>query len=203
MYTYEALKRLAKERGCKVTDFVALAPQNDPFYTGSPGERALAEWFATLWDRFGYSDNVHIRRVHYQIVSQDPPMQLERILTSAILRYYDNGLSDRVSAAIGELARDVEVVRRDVPSTHSGEISELRRRYEAIRAEFAKRVADYNRNLGVLWETITEDLQAQTPDLDEYPIPTGREADELGEGLYNSQRNYLEQIEVYKQFQGK
>jgi hypothetical protein len=131
------------------------------------------------------------------------PGELERILTSAILRYYDNGLNDRVSAAIGELARDVEVVRRDVLSTHIVEISELRRRYEAIRAEFANRVADYNRDLGVLWETITEDLQAQTPDLDEYPIPTGREAAELGEGLYNSQRDYLEQIEVYKQFQGK
>ena len=97
----------------------------------------------------------------------------------------------------------MEVVRRDVLSTHIVEISELRRRYEAIRAEFAQRVADYNRNLGVLWETITEDLQAQTPDLDEYPIPQGKKAEELGDGLYNSQRDYLEQIEVYKQFQGK
>ena len=73
-YTYEALKLLAKQRGRKVTDYVALAPQNDQFYTGSPGEKALAEWFSDLWYKFGYVGNVHIRRVHYQIVSQDPPI---------------------------------------------------------------------------------------------------------------------------------
>jgi Hint domain/LAGLIDADG-like domain len=75
-YTYEELKRIAKESGRKVTDFVALAPQNDPFYTGSPGEKALAEWFAELWYRLGLSNNVHIRRVHYLLVSQDPQVQL-------------------------------------------------------------------------------------------------------------------------------
>src|SRR5579863_4599433 len=67
---YESIKQLAKETGCKVTDLIPLAPQNDPFYTGTPGDWALGEWFAGLWNGFGYGNNVHIRRVHYQIVSQ-------------------------------------------------------------------------------------------------------------------------------------
>ena len=54
-----------------------------------------------------------------------------------------------------------------------------------------------------LWAAITEDLQVRTPDLDEYEVPQAEEAEELGEGLYNSTRSYLEQIEVYKAFQGK
>jgi hypothetical protein len=58
-----------------VTDFIVLAPQNDPFYTGTPNDWALGQWFAGLWHAFGL-DRAHIRRVHYQIVSQDPPVIL-------------------------------------------------------------------------------------------------------------------------------
>lgn len=71
---YETIKQLAKETGQRVTDLIALAPQNDPFYTGTPGDWTLAQWFADLWQQFGYTSGVHIRRVHYQIVSQQPPV---------------------------------------------------------------------------------------------------------------------------------
>jgi len=71
---YEMIKQLAKEMGCKVTDLIPLALQNDPFYTGTQTDWALAEWFAQLWQQFGYRDKVHIRRVHYQIVSQRTPV---------------------------------------------------------------------------------------------------------------------------------
>jgi hypothetical protein len=72
---YSTIKQLAKERGVKVTDLIALAPQNDPFYCGQEAQQEAARWFARLWQRFGYSEGVHIRRVHYQIVSQQPPVQ--------------------------------------------------------------------------------------------------------------------------------
>ena len=71
---YEQIKQLAMQMGQRVTDLIPLAPQNDPFYTGTPGDWALAEWFAGLWQAFNYSTKVHIRRVHYQIVSQNPPV---------------------------------------------------------------------------------------------------------------------------------
>src|SRR5438105_13162709 len=73
---YGQIKQLAKTTGQRVTDLIVLAPQNDPFYTGTPTDWALAEWFAQLWHAFGYTSGVHIRRVHYQIVSQDPPVDL-------------------------------------------------------------------------------------------------------------------------------
>ncbi|MBN1874720.1 MAG: hypothetical protein JXA33_10860 [Anaerolineae bacterium] len=76
MYNYDALKRKAKEQGVRVSDLLALAPQNDPFYTGRPSEIQAAQWFADLWARFGYTTGVHLRRIHYQIVSQDPPVQM-------------------------------------------------------------------------------------------------------------------------------
>jgi hypothetical protein len=71
---YEQIKALAKRTRRSVNDLIVLAPQNDPFYTGTPGDKALGEWFASLWEAFGYGQGVHIRRVHYQVVSQDPPV---------------------------------------------------------------------------------------------------------------------------------
>jgi hypothetical protein len=68
-YTYEQIKTLAREQGARVTDLLALAPQNDPFYTGAPATVEAAQWFATLWERFGFTNGVHLRRVHYQLVS--------------------------------------------------------------------------------------------------------------------------------------
>jgi hypothetical protein len=71
---YEQIKQLARQTGQRVTDLIPLAPQNDPFYTGTPNDWALAQWFESLWQAFGYMQRVHIRRVHYQIVSQNPPV---------------------------------------------------------------------------------------------------------------------------------
>jgi hypothetical protein len=71
---YEYIKQLARQTGQRVTDLIPLAPQNNPFYTGTPGDWALAEWFAQVWQVFSYTTKVHIRRVHYQIVSQNPPV---------------------------------------------------------------------------------------------------------------------------------
>jgi len=75
MIDYQTIKRFAKEQGVSIKDMIALAPANDPFYTGCKAELAAAKWFSGLWQKFGYGDNVHLRRVHYQTVSQDPPLR--------------------------------------------------------------------------------------------------------------------------------
>lgn len=72
---YESVKKLAKKLGISVADLLVLANQNDPFYAGSPTSRAKAEWFANLWNEFGYATGVHLRRVHYQLVSQENPQK--------------------------------------------------------------------------------------------------------------------------------
>lgn len=73
---YAEIKALATASGQRVTDLIALAPNNDPFYAGTPADWKAAEWFADLWQRFGYTTGVHIRRVHYQIVSQSPAVKM-------------------------------------------------------------------------------------------------------------------------------
>jgi len=76
MWNYNALKQAAAENGVRVGELLALAPANDPFYTGRPSELAASQWFANLWAEFGYGHGVHLRRIHYQIVSQDPPLKM-------------------------------------------------------------------------------------------------------------------------------
>ena len=66
---YETLKELSKQTGGRVGDLLALAPKNDPFYTGSPATVTAARWFTDVWQRAGYTSRVHLRRVHYWLVS--------------------------------------------------------------------------------------------------------------------------------------
>lgn len=75
MFDYDALKSLARETGCRVSDFLVLAPQNDPYYAGQPGRRERAEWFGEIWERFGFRPGAHLRRIHYTLVSQAEPVQ--------------------------------------------------------------------------------------------------------------------------------
>lgn len=71
---YSDIKALAKERGRPVKELLALAPQNDPFYAGAPARKKSAEWFAELWHRIELKPGVHLRRIHYRLISQSSPV---------------------------------------------------------------------------------------------------------------------------------
>ena len=70
---YEAIKTLAQDEGLTIPDLLAMARNNDPFFCGSPAQEDKARWFVELWQRFGYTTGVHLRRVHYRLVSQHAP----------------------------------------------------------------------------------------------------------------------------------
>ena len=428
---YATIKELAKETNARVTDLIAMAPKNDPFYTGTPSDWTLGNWFAGMWRRFGYSQGVHVRRVHYQIISQTPPVtlpdgtpyenteacwdilnqaaknarylglvepgafvdrrnpdpriftqwrtedpdlwvsdpswgglempdfpdmpgyrienylgdqgyhleiwcekstmndvliplceryqinlvtgvgemsitavlqlaerfqedrpvrifyvsdfdpagqsmpvavarkieyfqrdkgysadvrlypvvltidqvrsyrlprtpikdserraahfenrygagaveldalealypgQLAEILTREIGRYYDARLTARVTQARQRLERVLNDERQAVIAAHAAEIDELGAEYAALRNDFDGRVADLASRLRALWAVMADDLEGRAPDIDDYPIPQAEDADERPEPLYDSEREYLEQIDAYKAFQGK
>ena len=73
-YSYETLKQIAKGSGRAVSDLLALASKNDPFYVGSPATVTAARWFAGVWKQAGYTTGVHLRRVHYWLVSNPVAM---------------------------------------------------------------------------------------------------------------------------------
>ncbi len=71
---YATIKALAATAGRRVSAFFVLAPQNDPFYVGAPASRRDGEWFAQQWAACGYGGAaaVHLRRVHYRLISGEP-----------------------------------------------------------------------------------------------------------------------------------
>ena len=73
------LKRDLRKQGIKrnLPDLLAMSPQNDPFNAGSEGNWLSARWFAEQLTRLNLLvQDVHLRRVHYKLVSQDPPPPL-------------------------------------------------------------------------------------------------------------------------------
>jgi len=65
-----SIKSMAKDKGCSVTDLIVLAPQNDPFYVGTPADIASSRWFADVWERGAFRHGAHLRRIHYWCTSQ-------------------------------------------------------------------------------------------------------------------------------------
>jgi hypothetical protein len=68
------IKRLAEKLGRPIGTLIALSHQNDPFSADTPAKRLQAEWFAATYAGFGDAIGVHLRRVHYRIISQEKPI---------------------------------------------------------------------------------------------------------------------------------
>lgn len=77
MSGYVRMNRIKRETGVPIKDLLVLANQNDPYYVGSPKQCQMAEWFANLWERYGYTTGVHVRRIHYRHVSQTNPRHFD------------------------------------------------------------------------------------------------------------------------------
>jgi hypothetical protein len=73
-FTRDYIKLLKKKLKYNIGDMLALDPKNDPFYIGSDNHKVWAEWLYGYWEKFGYSSGVHLRRLHYQLVSQSEPV---------------------------------------------------------------------------------------------------------------------------------
>ena len=72
----EMLTELAAASGCSKGDLLVMAPRNDPFNTGTPTDIELAEWFGGIWKRLNPPSKIHIRKVHYTLVSmENPPLK--------------------------------------------------------------------------------------------------------------------------------
>ena len=110
---YERIKALKKELHRNITDLLALSPVNDPFYAGSPASREKAEWFLALWEQFGFTRGVHLRRIHYRIVSVNTP-----ILKPDGLPYENTEACWDYLSAAGKYARYLGFVDADAFEDH-------------------------------------------------------------------------------------
>ena len=53
------------------------------------------------------------------------------------------------------------------------------------------------------WQKMAADLEEEAPDFSEHSWPEGNSADEHPDPRFDSFRGYVDQIDIYKRFQGK
>ena len=127
------------------------------------------------------------------------PGTLADIITAEVERYLDPTLRNRVYAARSEISRKIRRVESEVREQYSEPIARLTLRYDdllTLAAEIEDEAAD-------LWERMEEDLQIEKPEVDADMIPEPRDFDPVDEPLYSSDRDYLEQLDHYHDWQGK
>jgi hypothetical protein len=133
------------------------------------------------------------------------PGELKKILEKKILQYYDRTLPRRTNEKCDELIKDLGEVRKEVLETDDRilELEDLERQYENLREHFHEELSDISRSLENLYQVIGSDLEQKMPDIEKYPVPAGKDAEEPEDVLFNSKRDYFSQLAAYKAFQGK
>ena len=101
------------------------------------------------------------------------------------------------------LEHDLSLIWQQVTGRFAGDVEALRAVHAQLQQEFGARMTAYGEQVQAVWQAMRSELDLSVPQLDDYPLPSPIFTDELGYGLYESARDYLEQIEAYKQFQGK
>ena len=119
------------------------------------------------------------------------PGRLRQILVDEIERYYDTDLDDRISETAREIDADLRVTSMDAAASVGADLRELDRAYAALE----------ERTKQIYQGIITNLHEADDIGEIEWPVPSC--GDEDADPLYDSKRTYIEQIDRYKQHQGK
>ena len=104
---------------------------------------------------------------------------------------------------IGSIA---EVVRARLADFNAGIHQRFAGDIEQARTEHEEIVAAYQlwrERTETRWLAIQETLEAEAPDLSEVEWPEPKPGDEDPDPLFDSRRDYVQQIDTYKAFQGK
>ncbi len=142
------------------------------------------------------------------------PGELRRILVREIERYYDHDLKDRVADTAAAFGQELADARGEIVRRHRTELNKLRDRQQKLAAECNAKldpiIKKYERRLRAVADefneiqaTIQQEMadEALDPDLADWPEPN--EGDEVDDALYDSTRDYIEQIDAYREHLGK
>ena len=127
------------------------------------------------------------------------PGELRRILVREIERYYDTSLADEIQDVTQSVLGDFKRVWNGVRRRRAKDIAAL----EAERKKLAKVFAEAEKRTRPIIERIERDLADAKPDIESYDWPQPCEGDEDDDPLFDSTRDYVEQVDRYKLHQGK
>ncbi|SFJ31768.1 hypothetical protein SAMN04515648_3454 [Phyllobacterium sp. CL33Tsu] len=129
------------------------------------------------------------------------PGELARIVTDEVCRYIDPTLASRVRDAEYDYQQEINAVEAEVLANY--DIEAFQSRYDEAFDAFEAAVAEIEIDTEQLWPQIASELSANIPqyDLDDFPKPKSATPPE--EPLFDSRRDYLDQMDHYRRWQGK
>ena len=128
------------------------------------------------------------------------PGVLTQIIRREIGRYYDNDLDADTAAAARPISAKLAKLNAGVHRRHAPEIKSLRTEYTKI----VKAHAQWMKRAKVVWHAIEQSLDDEAPDIvAEADWPEPKDGNEDDDPLFDSLRDYVDQIDRYKTFQGK
>jgi hypothetical protein len=127
------------------------------------------------------------------------PGKLERILTDEIGRYYDDTLDERIAEAACGVEAKIADINADVHARHADSLAAL----ESERKKVAAAIAAFEKRARPILEEIKQDLADEAPDVEDIDWPEAEEGDDDDDPLFDSKRDYVDQIARYKVHQGK
>jgi hypothetical protein len=126
------------------------------------------------------------------------------IVRKEIERYWNPDHNREVQEQIREFERELNEVQDGVYAGHRDEINAFRAEVTALDRQlqpFNKQAAALRERMKPVWQAMAEELEAEQPE-PEIVCPDF-DADEDGNPLFDSTRDYLTQINRYKAFQDK
>jgi predicted nucleic acid-binding Zn-ribbon protein len=92
---YESLKALALQLDRPESTLVGTTLNNDPFYAGQGRRKKAAEWFLDIWNTYKCRTGIHLRRIHYLLISQE----------NGVVKYRDSLIYENTDKCWDELCR--------------------------------------------------------------------------------------------------
>jgi rubrerythrin len=127
------------------------------------------------------------------------PGELERILEREIERYYDDTLDDRTNDVMRDVQVELNEINAEVQRRHAKALKAL----EAERKKTLAAITAFEKKANLVLRKIKQELEGEAPDVDNFDWPEADDGDEDDDPLFDSVRDYVEQIDRYKEHQGK
>jgi len=151
-----------------------------------------------------------------RVVRSDPCPKCRSctVLEAEIRRYYDAGLDERVGEEADSFRNELDATRDEVLRDHAKQLAAIRKDYGEIvgsinakleriakrySTPFKRIIGRYNR----LQAKIVKELEAEAPNPELVDWPEPDEGYEDPDPLFDSTRDYIEQIDRFKHHQGK
>ena len=127
------------------------------------------------------------------------PGQLAAIVQEALDPYYDHELARRFNLRNIAIERELDAISDEVYDRP--ELAALKEKWEELTQRYDHDFAALLDEISETFKCIKDELEERKPDLSEWEQPKPKECQATERAIFDSNRDYLSQIEAYKRFQ--